>query len=207
MRTVFVLAVCAVLALTFFSACDRSPTKFDDPPDGPEDFLTPEDSAAIAKALEYIEVYGAEYGITDPFTQLRLTGVSSDSTGEASVHFEQIYEGVPVYLNFVFLRIHAHDEVELTWMTFDPDVSLDVSATPTFTEEEAIERFVNAHHNVPFMGYNQVDESGLQIRDFGYGYRLVWRLWSDSTTGNGSAEWFIDAHTGEIVDFGYIYVD
>lgn len=210
MRTVFFLAVCAILTLTFFTACDRSSTKsaapdpYPDTRHSPDTLLTPTDSLAIVTALDWLTVQGIDYGITDPQAQLRLIGVSSDTTGQASVHFEQIYQGVSVYLNFVFLRIHDHDDVELTWMSFDPDVSLDMPICPGFTEEEAVEKFLDIN-----TGFNitEVDHSDLFVRDFSDGYHLCWSITGDGSLDCFSAEFWFDAHTGNILQRGYITCD
>jgi hypothetical protein len=206
---VFVLAVCAILTLSFLIACDRPPTKFDDPPDGPEDFLTPEDSAAIAKALDYIEVYGGEHGITEPGSQLLLASVSFDDGEKAHVRFFQVYEGVKVYGSWLYLWVHPSGEVELIRISFDPDVKPAVSLTPTISGEETLEMWL--------LGYEPLSTSAssvsgpvLWIRLVDGQYLLGWHIkasWPPNgqpgDNGMAGSFWF-DAHTGVLFEHRFI---
>ncbi len=211
MRTVFVLAVCTILTLSFLIACDRSPTKFDDPPDSypdtwfpPNTLLTPADTIALVTVLDWLKVHGDEYGITAPASQLRFVYVDSDTTGTATVNLGQIYHGVSVFHKRAGFQVYAPDRVYVAWMTFDPEVSLDVSVTPDFSEAEAIRKFLDSHPDE--MGYTEVHDSELMIYVRRTGYRLVWRLYSNSTTGHGAAEFLYDVHTGVAIYHHYYAV-
>lgn len=209
MRAVFVVAVCAILTLSFFIACDRSPTKFDDPPDPypdtwfpPDILLTPTDTIALVTVLDWLKVHGAEYGITAPTSQLRFVYVDSDTTARATVNLGQVYHGLSVFHKRAGFQIYTPDRVYVAWMTFDPDVSLDVSVTPSFTKAAAIEKFLASQPDE--MGFTEVHDSELMIYPRRIEDRLVWWLYTNSTNSDRAAEVLYDVHTGVMV-YGHYF--
>jgi bacillolysin len=51
----------------------------------------------LARAQNFLSVYGALLGVKDPLTQLRQERLSKDGNGNTHVHMDQYYQGLPVF--------------------------------------------------------------------------------------------------------------
>lgn len=215
MRMVFVLAVCAILTLSFLIACDRSLTKPDDLLDPYPDTwfppgmaMSPADTMAVTTTLIWMREHGAEYGVAKPSAQLRLGYVEWSEQGVAQIGLGRIHEGVSVWYSGIALELRFDIEPELgpevVRSTLDPDFSLDVSARPGISEEQAVRMFRGDHGGEG--SHDDISDPGLWIRKFKDNYHLCWSIFAQSGMDieNGdfsgtTLDYWMDAHTGDVL--------
>jgi len=156
---------------------------------------------ALDSADRFLARYGSAMGLVDSSRELTARSSVRDELGMLHVHYDQMYEGVPVFGGQVMVHLE-NDQVVFVNGEVAPKISVDT--VPLISEGQAIERAKGYYESRFTSVPSAVREVKLYIIDRGFlekkegdGGRLVWRV---QLTGLAANEYyFIDARTGELV--------
>lgn len=163
------------------------------------------------RAYQFFERHKDLFKIPDPRQELIVNNIVHGEKGAGVILFDQTVSGVKVYQGGCRVYFDSDstgaqlNRVNCEYMGLLPDAH-NIDPIPTIDSLEAgrIAQSDPAHGK----NYTYVSYLGLWIaNDYHYGLRpfpdkqthLVWRLVVDGGAYKGSAEYFIDAHTGEIL--------
>ena len=90
-----------------------------------------------ARAMGMASIYGKDFGLKNPGQELKLLKTSKDSNGKDIVHYQQLYEGVPVLLGEMIVNMNANGELLSINGELSPDLALDTK--PAIKAQEARE--------------------------------------------------------------------
>jgi Zn-dependent metalloprotease len=91
---------------------------------------TPEDAA-----LSFLEIYGDQFGLKDPSSELVVKESTAAVGGRNFVRFQQIYQGVPVMAGELIVQTDALNNVVSAGGEVAPD--LDLSTNPLISSQQA----------------------------------------------------------------------
>ena len=97
--------------------------------------------ATARQAISFLQSYGQAFGIRDANQELQQTAIKPSPTGGASVSYQQVYQGVPVFAGIMRVHFDARGDVFAVNGTFIPDLKLNVS--PTINAQSASNVAVN----------------------------------------------------------------
>ena len=63
------------------------------------------------RALSMASIYGSEFGLKNPSQELKLLKSKKDDNGNDIVHYQQMYEGVPVIASSIIVNMNAKGEL------------------------------------------------------------------------------------------------
>jgi len=185
-------------------------------PVGVATFLTPAQGGFIPVAVPrnrsrltswaFWDQYGSLFGITDPAAQLTLDAADVDALGLVHTTFQQYHQGVQVFSGVLKLHQSANGNVLAANGRAYP-IKPSLSVKPSLDEGAAI---AATRRSVLEKVNPIVEDSQLVIVDPGWygdqstGARLAWFITlTDLQAGGGGGyreAFFIDAHTGEVID-------
>ena len=88
-------------------------------------------------ALQFLNNYGALFGITSAATELATARVAKDQQGRTHLTHKQVYKGLPVFAAELKTHFDAADDLSSVSGTFVPGI--DVDTTPTRSAREAVQ--------------------------------------------------------------------
>jgi len=179
--------------------------------DGSATFLEASDAGFIpveasptgvqATPLDFLRQYGPLMGVTDADTQLVQTRRFSCTLGQTHTRFEQVHEGVPVFSGM----ITVHQDVAGRFIAANGDFHIikeRVDTRPSLTPQEAV-AVAAGYLDWPALTTARRE---LVIVDPGWygdppaGAHLAYHLQLDTPDGRAREAFFVDAHTGEVID-------
>jgi hypothetical protein len=171
-------------------------------------------SEPVEATYEFLEQNKDLYGITNPRDELKVQGVAKDKYG-AMVDLKQVYKGVDIYR--AGMSVHFNSAGKLKGITGGFAQISDLSTTPSIDFLSAIgiakrelnytaedeRRAVEKWGNIPTpQGMKQAKppvNARLFVVSFKGEYRLVWIVGLRRAETVGTWEYWIDAHTGQIL--------
>jgi Zn-dependent metalloprotease len=93
------------------------------------------DAAREAAALQFINSYGALFGVTDAASELVTARTTRDHLGNTHITHQQVYRGVPVFAGELKSHFDADGNLTAINGTFVPNI--DVATTPVRSASEA----------------------------------------------------------------------
>ncbi|MFQ5500191.1 MAG: hypothetical protein ACE5FH_11025 [Candidatus Zixiibacteriota bacterium] len=179
------LAACVLL----LSACSR---------EGPSPgcLTCPEEHPAAIAARTYIEGHLADFDLRDQFDEMLITTVDEDQIGWTHVRFDQHYLGVHVIQGELIVHLDTALVVQSVSGATVPGIDLDVSfqVSSETALATALDDFSNEAPDGEKVGYGELVVYRLQVVD-----HLCWRYEIRSATQLAAREYFVSAHSGEIV--------
>ncbi len=156
----------------------------------------PEPDPAVVAALDYIDTHRAELGLRDEVDQVKPYRVLKDGLGMTHVRCYQYYKGVRVEGGELIVHLSATLEVQHVSNGIIHDVQVDV--VPTVSALQAA-RFAQDHFWID--GYRTRLEGAIEKVVFRWLDidHLCWVMVFRSTGGVEIREYFVDAHSCEIV--------
>jgi Zn-dependent metalloprotease len=154
-----------------------------------------------AKAEDVIERYGELFGLSDPAAELGNAEAYIDDLGVVHVSFTQMANGVPVFTGEI--RVHlSHKGELLTFVSGSiiPDVSVaeDKGKLSSKGAVEVARKALPAGRLAQPAGLQVY--AGLPPYISGPDARLAWFVWLIDDANHRSAEYVVDAVTGQILD-------
>ena len=195
MKTIIIfLCTVGLLALMIFGCADSILLIGSQGPNPSE--WTPAEQRAIKASLDYI-AQEHEHMITEP-NSLRVNRVKNDNYGYWHIKFDQYYGGVIVFTR----QIIAHLTPDFTFQSITGRFLkiLDLDTTPTISSDEATEIAFIHSRGVTNEPLEQDDLELVVFHWEGINY-LSWRMYLKSDTSLDKWEYFIDAHTGEVIHY------
>jgi Zn-dependent metalloprotease len=153
-----------------------------------------EEDRAIEAALTYIEV-NYSYMLEHP-NGLIVRSVNQAQTGWWHIRFYQYYKNVKVQ----YAESIAHMRPDLSMKFFDPSFyqGLNVDVIPAITLEEAVG--IGQTHQLDIGGHGEIaGDEELIVFPWNDNFYLCWRYFLISDSAPARWEYFIDAHTGDII--------
>ena len=154
------------------------------------------------RPMDFLRDHGGLFGVTNPLVQLRLSKLRVDSIGHTHASYRQVHKGIPVFSGV--LRVHQNREGEVVAANGDfYPISPKLKVTPTITAGKAA---AIASMELTLTLQPVIERSELVIVDPGWygdpptGARLAYHIILTDTTGTVREAFFVDAHTGEVVD-------
>lgn len=148
-----------------------------------------------ATALAFLEANLDAYQMVNPSEELVVDRISHGRRGMVHVRFDQHYQTVRVVGGQILAHFSADGVLKTVNGSYHPGIEVNVS--PKVTSETATERAIE--HLASFFGEGKPGEPELVIFPWqGHNY-LCWRMFLRSITPMGQWEYFVDAHSGEIV--------
>jgi Zn-dependent metalloprotease len=164
----------------------------------------PEPNPAVVAALDYIDAHQAELGLRDEVDQMIPYRVQEDQFGFTHVRCHQFYKGVRVEGGE--LIVHLDTALEVTRVTdgIIRDVQVDVIPAISAWAAARIAR-------------EDFESDGLHVKQEGSTEKVVYR-WLDTdhlcwvmtfraVDGFDAREYYIDAHSGEIVRWRSLIIE
>jgi Zn-dependent metalloprotease len=161
---------------------------------------TPEQAARA-----FLAEYGLLFGLHNPSQELSVFRARTDPDGRSSIHFWQVYQGVPVLAGELIVLLDAHNNVLA--VTGETLPGLTLSPQPTLTAQDAQGFALAALAKAYGLAPSDLSASGAALWIYqpallrpGDGpTRLVWRLEVSGRTHLDVRELvLIDAHTGGV---------
>lgn len=158
---------------------------------------------AVDVAKQFLQNHASDYSLRPDLSDLILLRVAS-GLGADAVHFQQVYQNIPVYGNYVSVSVSkkGNRSPQVTSL-YDGSISLS-SATPKINSIEAItyaqmslggEVQLGGPITSKLVVYPSSNRSGKYRL-----YLLVWNVRISAIKPLGDWDIFIDATTGKIVD-------
>jgi Zn-dependent metalloprotease len=168
-------------------------------PAGSLDLPTAETASPEEKARLFFDRYADAFGIQDVNNELLYLTTRTDAAGGSHASFQQVYQGVPVFA--AILRVHFDSSGAITAVngTFLPKIAL--NTTPQINANAAADIAVNAvgaSNLIIAKNDLQIFRTGLAQGISGSDY-LVYEV-QVTDRSNIREFFFIDAHTGDIVE-------
>jgi Zn-dependent metalloprotease/DNA-binding beta-propeller fold protein YncE len=88
------------------------------------------------RAMIVASAYGKEFGLKNPKKELRLVKSNKDGNGNDLVHYQQMYEGVPVFASTMIVNINAKGELLSISGEVASDLALDTK--PAIKAQDAL---------------------------------------------------------------------
>lgn len=149
----------------------------------------------------FLNQHGHLFGVTDPSRQLARGRVSTDKLGHRQTTYKQMHNGVPVFTGVLRVHQDAAGRFRAANGRFFP-LPEKLSTTPKLTADqaEAVARKALNRKDVA------LEKAELTIVDPGWygdppiGPHLAWHIVLRSTPAAIREGFFIDAHTGDVLD-------
>jgi Zn-dependent metalloprotease len=153
------------------------------------------------KAEDVLAEYGELFGLADPADELGNPETSTDEYGGTHVAFAQMKNGLPVYGGGINVSLsHKGELLGFIASSVIPDVSL-AGDQPRLSSEEAtaVAKQALPSGTLAESPTKQVF-AGLSPYISGPNARVAWFIWLVSEADEESAEYVVDAATGNILD-------
>ena len=144
-------------------------------------------------ARQWIASHAGDLRIKDT-DAFRLSFVFKGQAGE-TLRFQQMMNDVPVYQSEIVINFNPSGEIAFTSDSFDSAVQI-ISTTPQISKEAALNASIES---LKFTCEFTVAENNLLVTRVNEMTKLVYRIVTNPSNGNGSWEVFVDAQTGAIL--------
>ncbi len=169
--------------------------------------LSIQSGSARNKAMEFLRLRGAEFGIRDPDRELRERGSRTDAIGRARVSYGQVYRGIEVWGGELRAHLDPAGRLRIVNGTFAP-ISPDLDPAPRLSATEAEERAISAVAKPRALDPSELGSRNEGLRVFVVGLlqghpgqsRLVYEVEVHNTPLTLRKIVFVDAHDGRIVE-------
>jgi len=148
-----------------------------------------------AAAIAFFEANRGAYKIAEPSEELVVKRTEEDNLGMKHIRFDQYHRGLKVIGGE--LIAHFNSSGRLATVNGHYLAGLEVDPEPVYGDSRAIE--IATVDLESFFGKGEPDSPELVILPWEKQNHLCWRLFLYSDTPMGRWEYFIDAHTGEVV--------
>lgn len=167
--------------------------------------LTSASTSSTTAALHFLEAHKEIFGITNPDEELVMLNASVDQFGLQHVTFQQVIDNVPVY--HAQIKVHLNSNQSAIYAVssgFLP--ALDLSQGTVIQSEEAIASAQNLLQETRFEE-SIVNRTPTLTVYAGIGQRLSaanakisWQVELMGDSSPAATTYFVDAHTGEVID-------
>ena len=151
---------------------------------------------AVVAALAYVDAHRAELGLREEVDQVAPYRVQEDDLGMTHVRCHQFYKGVRVSGGEIIVHLNAALEVVNVSSGIFHDVDVDVK--PVITGWTAAH---TARDDFRADGFRVEQREQIEKVIFRWfdGDHLCWSIVLRAIAGVDKREYFVDAHTGEII--------
>ncbi len=149
----------------------------------------------ISASLEFFEKNKSALFLSDPLKELTVDEVFHDVQGKTHVKFFQFYNEVKVYSGQ--LITHFDNKNNIKTVNGDLIRNITVNHIPSITSSEAVDKSVADLKS--FFGNGSAYEAELVVFPWEDKMYLAWNLFVTTDYPMGRWEYFIDAHTGEVI--------
>lgn len=163
--------------------------------------VQPEPGKATVEPKDFLRQHGHLFGVSDPAKELVVSKVWSDRIGHTHTRYLQKYEGVPVFSGVLYVHQDAAGNIIVANGDFYPiRPGLNTKATLSSADALAVAKAKIGIANPA------VEKSELVIVDPGWygdppiGPRLAYHIILTDPAGAVRETFFVEAHTGEILD-------
>ncbi|MFQ5498536.1 MAG: M4 family metallopeptidase [Candidatus Zixiibacteriota bacterium] len=151
--------------------------------------------AEISSVISFFEQHKATFRMTNPAEELQPLRVDVDRLGNRHVRLSQRYHNLPVIGKQLIAHINEQGTLYAVNGSFEANFAVDIS--PRLTEAEAVA--IAEKDLLSFFGPATPGKVELVIFPWEGDHYLSHRLFLISSTPMGRWEYFVDAHTGEII--------
>ena len=149
----------------------------------------------IGASFNFFESQKSSLYLSDPQKELRVEKTIHDKIGNSHVKFRQLFHDIPVVTGQIFTHFDKNNKINTVNGSLVRDISVDY--IPSITSSEAVENAVSDLQS--FFGNGSADDAELVIFPWEGEIYLSWRLFILSDSPMGRWEYFVDAHTGDII--------
>ncbi|MFQ5863935.1 MAG: M4 family metallopeptidase [bacterium] len=154
------------------------------------------DADAQEIAMRFFKANQTLFSMADAEKELSVVKVKTDTRGWQHVKLQQLYNSIKVEANTVLVHINDNKEVRIVSGYYLPNIDLDTTATITSSEAISAARTdLN-----PKKELSQVPAAELVVYDFDDKTYLAWKTELRSEDPLGVFIYYVDAHTGEVID-------
>ena len=155
----------------------------------------------VERTYQLFELRGNWFNVQNPRTEFVVSSRALDADGYGGVALTQSVNGIPVKGAGFFLRFEPPGAIMEITGEIAPEAR-NVNTAPSISEEQAI-AIVFSHERVRDQNPTIVRKE-MYIGKFGETFRLAYTIGIESD--NGAWSFTIDAHSGEIIQFGPGYI-
>ena len=156
----------------------------------------PRSDPAEAAALDYIETHRAELGLRDEVDEVVPYRVQEDDLGMIHVRCHQFYKGVRVWGGEMIVHLNA--ALEVVHVSNGMFLNVVVDVKPVISRWTAGQTARNHFHDDGYLVERGGVIESVVFRWLGGDY-LCWSVVLRAMGGVDKREYFVDAHTGEII--------
>ncbi len=149
----------------------------------------------ISASYNFFDEHKSTLSLVNPLEELTVEDVIHDRYGMTHVKFRQSYHGLPVMTGQLFTHFNKENKIKTVNGTLVKDITVDY--TPLVTSFEAVN---NASVDLEsFFGTGTSNEAELVVFPWEGQMYLSWRLFIVTDFPMGRWEYFVNAHTGDII--------
>lgn len=148
-------------------------------------------------AMHFLKDNEVLFSMTNSEKELTVTDVKKGARGWEHVRLQQVYKTLPVEGRTILVHINDNKEVQVVTGDYLPNIDLDTLATILSTVAiRAATQNLNSQ-----MELNQDPQAELIVYNHNDKTYLAWKTRLNSEEPLGEFVYYIDAHTGEIINF------
>lgn len=160
--------------------------------------ICPEPDPVVMAAKAYVNERLVDYGLRERIDALDVLSVNSFPDSFDRVNFYQTYRGVHVTQGYLSAKVNKILEIES--VDYEVVTGIDIDTKPKisglFAKARAIDLFEEIARGVELVGNGELAVYRIDGTDF-----LSWHYILRSTTTMTMGEYYIDARTGELLEY------
>ncbi len=149
----------------------------------------------ISASFSFFETHKSSLFLTNPVQELAVDKVIHDRLGKTHIKFNQFYNDVRVITGQLFTHFDNENKIKTINGTLVRDIQ--INQIPTISSSEAVNNSISDLQS--FFGTGTTNEAELVVFPWEGKTYLSWRMFLLSDFPMGRWEYFVDAHTGEII--------
>ncbi len=152
-------------------------------------------SSQVDAALTYFQNNENVYKLSNVAADMQVSRIVEDDLGMRHIRFQQHYEGLPVIGQEMMAHFGSDGVLKTVNGILEPKIKLET--TPSIQSAEAVSIADTDLQN--FFGKGEPDMPELVVFPWEGNTYLAWRMFLYSNSPMGRWEYFVDAHTGDVI--------